>query len=70
MTAVAQTAGSCDSGAAGSTLSFAVVVLNTPPVLSGTSSPLPYNENDVAIPVDPGVLVTDNEDIYLQSANI
>lgn len=70
VTAVAQVAGKCDSGASGSQLSFAVVVLNTAPFISGTGTPLPYAENDGAVAIDPGITVGDNEDLDLVSATV
>ncbi len=70
VTAVAQITGSCDSGVTGSQLSFAVVVLNTTPLIDGTASALAYDENDGAVPVDPAVLASDNEDLDFASATI
>lgn len=70
VTAVAQITGSCDSGVTGSQLSFAVVVLNTTPIIDGTATTLAYAENDGAIPIDPGVLASDNEDLDFESATI
>ena len=70
VTAVAQIAGSCDSQASGSQVSFAVVVLNTPPQLNGEVTALPYTENDGSVPVDPIVQVLDNEDFDLESATV
>jgi gliding motility-associated-like protein len=70
VTAVAQVQGKCDSGASGSQISFAVVVLNTAPILNGTATPLPYTENDGAVAVDPGITVSDNEDLDMESATV
>lgn len=70
VTAVAQISGSCDSGVTGSQLSFAVVVLNTTPMITGTGTTLTYDENDGQVPVDPGVTASDNEDLDLASATI
>ncbi|MEQ9008214.1 MAG: Ig-like domain-containing protein, partial [Ekhidna sp.] len=49
---------------------FAVVVLNTAPVLAGTGGTLNYTENDGAVPVDPGVIASDNEDLDFVYATI
>ena len=70
VTAVAQLEGVCDSGITGSQISFAVVVLNTTPQINGTGTTLNYTENDGEVPVDPGILATDNEDLDLVSATI
>lgn len=70
VTAVAQITGSCDSGVTGSQLSFAVVVLNTTPLIDGTIAALTYEENDGTTPVDPAVLASDNEDLDFVSATI
>ncbi|MEP5105179.1 MAG: tandem-95 repeat protein, partial [Ekhidna sp.] len=68
--AVAEIPGNCDSQASGSQVSFAVVVLNTKPTIGGTSAALPYTENDGAVPVDPGIVASDNEDLDFVYATI
>ncbi|SNT40115.1 hypothetical protein SAMN05421640_3792, partial [Ekhidna lutea] len=68
--AVAQIAGNCDSQASGSQVSFAVVVLNTKPTISGTATALAYTENDGGIPADPGVVASDNEDLDFVYATV
>lgn len=70
VTAVAQIAGSCDSGVTGSQLSFAVVVLNTTPTINGTGTDLGYTENDGLIPVDDAIDLLDNEDLDLAGATV
>ncbi|WP_425390708.1 tandem-95 repeat protein [Ekhidna sp.] len=68
--AVAEIPGNCDSQASGSQVSFAVVVLNTKPTIGGTAIALAYTENDGAVPVDPGVTASDNEDLDFVYATI
>ena len=70
ITARAQLDGGCTSGVSESDVSFAVVIINTPPVLTGTGGTLDYTENAGALPIDPAIDITDVDDIEMESAII
>ena len=70
ITARAQLEGGCTSGVSDSDVSFAIVIINTPPVLSGSSGTLDYNENDGAIPIDPAINISDIDDVDIDEATI
>lgn len=71
VTARAQGIGQCQSGSISSGASFAIVIQNQPPVVSGTaSSPVSYTENAVPVVLDNSFAVADPDDTELESATI
>jgi len=68
VTARAQVEGLCTSGISESDLSFAIVVLNEPPVLSGSGTILDYTENDGQVPIDNNILIVDMDDTEIYGA--
>ncbi|CAM9927139.1 unnamed protein product, partial [Chrysoparadoxa australica] len=68
ITARAQLEGSCSSGISESDISFAVVIINTPPVISGTTSALAYTENSDPISIFGDLSISDIDDTEMDSA--
>jgi gliding motility-associated-like protein len=68
VTARAQSLGKCRSGISASDLSFAIVEVNLPPQLSGTTTPLAYVEDDGGVPILPDLAAADPDDVNLDAA--
>jgi gliding motility-associated-like protein len=68
VTARAQSPGKCRSGISASDLSFAIVEVNLPPQLSGTTAPLAYVENDGGVAILPDLVAADPDDVNLDAA--
>ncbi|MBV6642138.1 MAG: hypothetical protein KI791_15575, partial [Cyclobacteriaceae bacterium] len=68
ITARAQIEGSCSSGISESDISFALVIINTPPVINGTTSTLNYAENASPIPIFDDLAISDVDDTEMDSA--
>ena len=70
LTARAQIIGGCTSGVSESDVSFAVVIINTAPVLSGAGGTLNYDENSGNVVIDGSIDVSDVDDTNLDGATI
>ena len=70
VSARAQGIGLCTSGSLSSGASFAIVIENIPPVISGSSDPLTYIENDPPVAIDNLLILSDVDDEELESATI
>ncbi len=68
ITARAQIEGSCSSGISESDISFAIVIVNTPPVVSGSSGVLNYPENADPISIFDDLSISDVDDTEMDSA--
>ncbi|HCM77441.1 MAG TPA: hypothetical protein DIS90_13735 [Cytophagales bacterium] len=69
VTARAQGFGQCQSGSLSSGASFAIVILNQPPqVTSSAVTPVSYTENSPPVLIDNALVVTDPDDLALESA--
>ncbi len=70
VSARAQGIGLCASGSLSSGASFAIVIENIPPIISGSAPPLTYIENGIPIPIDNLLNLSDADDETLESATI
>ena len=70
VTARALIEGLCTSGISESDLSFAIVILNEPPVLTGSGTILDYTENDGPVPIDINILIADIDDTEIDGAMV
>jgi len=71
VTARAQGIGQCQSGSISSGASFAIVIQNQPPVVSGTAAtPVDYTENSTPVLIDNSFGVADPDDQELESATV
>ncbi|XOV94996.1 MAG: tandem-95 repeat protein [Bacteroidota bacterium] len=68
VTARAQIPGSCSSGISESDISFAIVIINTEPVISGSTSTLNYTENAVGLSIFDDIGISDVDDTEMDSA--
>ncbi len=68
VTARAQIEPGCTSGISESDLSFEIVVLNEPPVLTGSGTILDYTENDGPVSIDNNIIVADIDDTEIDGA--
>ncbi len=68
ITARAQIEGSCSSGISESDISFALVIVNTPSVISGSTGALNYTENADPISIFDDLSISDFDDTEIDSA--
>ena len=68
ITARAQIEGSCSSGISESDISFALVIINTSPVISGSTGTLTYTENDSPLSIFGDLAISDVDDTEMDSA--
>ncbi len=68
ITARAQIEGSCSSGISESDISFALVIVNTPPVISGSTGNLNYTENADPLLIFDDLSISDADDTEMDSA--
>ncbi len=68
ITARAQVIGGCASGISESDLSYALVIINTPAVIGGSTSTLTYTENGDPITIFDNFSISDIDDVEMDSA--
>ncbi len=70
VTARARAVDRCSSSGLGSQASFTIVVVNVPPVISGSTSAIAYSENDPPLIIQPGLTITDPDNTVLEGATV
>ncbi len=60
----------CSGGGLGSQATFTIVVINAPPQLAGSVITSSYTENAGPLPVQPGLLIVDPDNVNLATATV